>query len=278
MIKTPKSTKIGSFTGSNTTTAIGFGFSEAAPNVYTADFVNGAYKVDSTDSTFKDLFTFNRASKAWLVKNTGLQEYAADVPRFDKGLLIEQKATNYARWSFLPENGEFSRTAGIYFPASVGMWKKSTSAASSLYINSLEALTGDVVGSVCAAAGQGNVSFNRMVFDNVVVPTSKLANTNVFYYATSGGTTANNTGILWDSVENVATSSAPLYFQIEKGKVPSSPIKTTTAPVTRLADILSLKTKATSIKGDWDSTLTLSIVEGKLVHSGYGRIRSLEIN
>lgn len=35
---------------------------------------------------------------------------------------------------------------------------------------------------------------------------------------------------------------------------------------------------ATSITGDWDSTLTLSIVEGELVHSGYGRIRSLEIN
>src|SRR5699024_7766414 len=44
--------------------------------------------------SFKDLFTFTRAGKAWLVKDTGLQEYAADVPRFDNGLLIEQSATN----------------------------------------------------------------------------------------------------------------------------------------------------------------------------------------
>lgn len=254
-----------------------FGFGESIPKLQ-ADFTTSTYTVNGASKTFADLFTFNRASKAWLVKDTGLQEYAADIPRFDNGLLIEKEATNYARWSFLPENGEFSRKQGVYFPTSLGMWKKSTSALSALYVNSLEVLTGDVVGSVCAAEGQGNVSFNRMVFDNVIASTSKLANTNVFYYKSSSGITTSNSGIIWDIVENVSSSSAPMYFQIEKGNIPTSPIKTTAAPVTRLADILSLKTKATSIKGDWDSTLTLSIVGGQLVHSGYGRIRSLEIS
>lgn len=253
----------------------GFGVSNSK---ISADFTTGTYNSNGAAKTFADLFTFTRAGKAWLVKETGLQEYAADVPRFDKGLLIEQKATNYARWSFLPQEGEFSRSTGVYFEPTVNLWKKSTSASSSIYVNSLEAITGNVVASVCAASGIGNVSFTRIVFGNVVSTTTRLANTNVFYVTDAVGVSTNNSGVGWDSTENVATSSAPLYFQIEKGKVPSSPIKTTTTPVTRMADTLSLKTKATSIKGDWDSTLTLSIVDGQLVHSGYGRIRSLEIN
>ena len=62
------------------------------------------------------------------------------------------------------------------------------------------------------------------------------------------------------------------------GTVYSSFILTGATPVTRPADYLLNKITGTTITGDWDSTLTLSIVAGQLVHSGYGRIRSLEIN
>ena len=58
----------------------------------------------------------------------------------------------------------------------------------------------------------------------------------------------------------------------------SSVIPTGDVLVTRPADFLINKITGTTVTGDWDSTLNLSIVNGKLVHSGCGRIRSLEIN
>ena len=58
----------------------------------------------------------------------------------------------------------------------------------------------------------------------------------------------------------------------------SSFIKTEATPVTRPADYLLNNITGTTVTGDWDSTLNLSIASGNLVHSGYGRIRSLEIN
>ena len=73
------------------------------PNkAFYADFTNDRYVKDGVPCSFKDLFTFSRAGKAWLVKDTGLQEYAADVPRLDNGLLIEQSATNLATHSNNP--------------------------------------------------------------------------------------------------------------------------------------------------------------------------------
>lgn len=261
------------------TSVVGFTNKGPTGDTVRSNFVAGTHTINGQSKSFADIYSFSRDSLAWIAKDATIIEYAKNVPRItSNGLLIEKQATNYARWSFLPENGEFSIKSGVYFPVSVGMWKKSTSAESWLYANSLEALTGDVVGSVCAAAGQGNVRFPRMVFGNFDVATSKLANTNVFYYTTSSGISISNTGIVWDIVENVATSSAPLYFQIEKGKVPTSPIKTTTAPVTRLADILSLNTKAYSVWGDWDSTLSITVQAGALVVSGYGRIRAINVN
>lgn len=261
------------------TSVVGFTNKGPTGDTVRSNFVAGTHTINGQSKSFADIYSFSRDSLAWIAKDATIIEYAKNVPRItSNGLLIEKQATNYARWSFLPEDGGFRRSTGIYFHPEVGVWTKVVSTTSSLYVNSPEALSGNVVASVCAVPDYGNVSFTRMVFDNAVVPTTRLPNTNVFYFTRSTGTSGSNTGVGWDSVENVATSSAPMYFQIEQGTLPTSPIKTTTTPVTRLADILSLNVQAYSVWGDWDSTLSITVQAGALVVSGYGRIRAINVN
>lgn len=245
------------------------------PNkAFYADFTNDRYVKDGVPCNFKDLFTFSRAGKAWLVKDTGLQEYAADVPRLDNGLLIEQSATCLNGNSFL--DVELSSTSEGVSKVGSGItrtqdmrgyfYPRPYAAASVTCCLSAWRLTGDV--------------FYEMVADGQVLY-SLTSKSNVDY-CDFPSLALKNTGLRWDDLLNKSgnqySAAVAFAFQVEVGILPTSPIKTITSPVTRPADFLLNKITGTTVTGDWDSTLNLSIVNGNLVHSGYGRIRSLEIN
>ena len=231
-----------------------------------ADFTTGTYKANGTAKTFADLFTFSRAGKAWLVKDTDLVKYAVDAPRFDDGLLIEQAATNYGNYSFLPSDTGGLKGGVEYRDG--GWFKDASENGGYLYVGKTEVGTSSRIVSV----GLRNAAkFNRVINNggNVLLGMGNKVQTAL---TEDGG---GFFGLTWADAE---TNASPLYLQIEGGVVATSPILTTTAPVTRPADFLQTKVTGTTVTGDWDSTLNLSIVAGKLVHSGYGRVRSLEIN
>lgn len=265
MIITNINSRVGSPTGEPVTVRVGSSFGGFLPRA-SADFTKGIYKVKGASKTFTDLFTFTRSGRAWLVKETGLQEYAADVPRFDNGLLIEQSATNYAYYSFLPSNG-------VYIKRNVQhnghTWEKiDKGAIAFLYTRNAQS----------DSAGTASI-FHKSPnnFEVIVLNNDQLVTTTTIGYSYAYFTRASenvNSGLLWKASED----TRPFAFQLESGSRTTSPIQTTTKPTTRPADFLLNKITGTTVTGDWDSTLNLSIVDGQLVHSGYGRIRSLEIN
>lgn len=242
-----------------------FGFGESSPKLQ-ADFTTGTYKADGAAKTFVDLFTFTRAGKAWLFKDTGLQEYATDVPRLDNGLLIEQSATNLISYSSLPNVSSINRYNTVF---EGGLWKKETAGLSARLnpgtVNSLKK------NHVISMESVGE--FSEAIISGQIVQLTKVGRVSfgVVDTAIDGGLS----GVRWAADED---TQKPKYVQLEAGIKPTSLIVTDTTPVTRPADYLLNKITGTTVTGDWDSTLTLSIVNGNLVHSGYGRIRSLEIN
>lgn len=288
-----------------------------------ANFTTGTYKASGANKTFADLFTFTRAGKAWLVKDTGLQEYAADVPRLDSGLLIEQSATNFILQSQNMSNSYWLKDNVI---ASGNIIKQNTSESShrittpsrsvpqynhtrsqTLLIkpNNTRYLG---LNAQSGANAQGVILFDlvSMLIDsrnNIAVDIEYLTNTidikklgdllTLSYVVRDTGSWNTITNSLlgmqfYKELSSVITSRSFLgdgttNFEViaVDAKVEnqvSTMIPTTATPVTRPADYLLNKITGTTVTGDWDSTLNLSIVAGKLVHSGYGRIRSLEIN
>ena len=256
-----------------------------------ADFTTGTYKASGAAKTFEDLFTFSRAGKAWLVKETGLQEYAADVPRLDNGLLIEKEATNLLVNSIAktPLLGgslsaasftEYTITEQIatfgYNEVNItnGHFRQQTSlTVGEAYTLSMRLKEGSQEGVIFSSP-------SNMPPSSIYIDNTTPVNGGVFSYTQtidSGGTTSVRFGKSTSSVTNQPAFKVSTW-QLEKNGHVSSFIPTTTAPVTRPADYLLNKITGTTVTGDWDSTLNLSIVSGKLVHSGYGRIRSLEIN
>lgn len=292
----------------------GFAFKSVGSAVgvtLSANFVTDEYALNGATTTFADLFTFNRAGKAWLVKDTGLQEYAADVPRFDDGLLIEQSATN--------------RITNINPSAVVGSNTLVSAVADSTFNNRAYSLTAKGDGRINITYAFSEVYTN----DSASIYVKKTANsmplsvsgfhTNAsaasFVFDSKNGTfiveppafIGNSAKVIslnddWWHVSMLRTGSGTYRYlsfgnSVDDGDLlagtslvvaipqqiiglclPHSPIITTGTPVTRPADFLLNKITGTAVTGDWDSTLTLSIVAGQLVHSGYGRIRSLEID
>lgn len=242
------------------------------PKMY-ADFANNIYVLDGKASTFNNLFAFNRAGKAWLVKESGLVEYAIDTPRFDNGLLIEQAATNYAAWSFLPENGSYFKR-GLVFTN--GHWVYDGIEVSTAYLYTLPHADLSQGNRILSTQAVG-VSFALMRTGTQSL-TSLSHNGEVDYFVKIPPDTSSINGLVYSKVAN----QYALYYQVEglnAQQLPTSPIKTTTAAVTRPADFLTSKiTTGSTLTGDWDSTLNLTLVNGQIVRSGYGRIRTLEIN
>lgn len=276
-----------------------FGFGESDPKLQ-ADFTTGTYKASGVTKMFADLFTFNRAGKAWLVKETGLQEYAVDVPRLDDGLLIEQSATNYypnntsltsSEWTYrgtgIPDdNGFFRFLTGPGLVNSTPVSAITTVQASLSIV--IERPTAPVtLRTVRAGGGYSGISINP---DFTVQATNLTPNplpTAVGAVVVGDIAQVGLSRPFVEGLDTVTTSCIAVASAADfKVKLPqweigdnfTSSIPTTTTPVTRPADYLLNNITGTTVTGDWDSTLNLSIVNGNLVHSGYGRIRSLEIN
>ena len=250
-----------------------YGFGESDPKLQ-ADFTTGTYNSNGAAKTFADLFTFTRAGKAWLVKESGLQEYAADVPRLDSGLLIEQSATCLNGNSFL--DVALSNISGGVSKVGSGITRKQGERG---YFYPRPYAEASVTCCLSAWRLTGDVFYEMMVDGQVIYDLTSKSNVD---YRASPSLTSKNTGLRWDDTKNISgnqhSAAVAFAFQVEVGILPTSPIKTITSPVTRPADYLLNKITGTTVTGDWDSTLTLSIIAGQLVHSGYGRIRSLEIN
>ncbi len=259
-----------------------YGFGESSPKLQ-ADFTTGAYKLNGAAKTFADLFNFNRAGKAWLVKETGLQEYAADVPRLDNGLLIEQSATN--TWT---NSTTFSTatigTGSLLLPSVVtgGMAVRLTQVDR---FGTLKISLGVNLNPVTLSFYVDNQldSDTRLRFTvSGVSPLPKNYTTSKGFANISQSETGtgglSGLDVYYPTIQDAAKYIDIHMAQLEEGTRKTSMIKTEATPVTRPADFLTSKITGTTVTGDWDSTLTLSIVAGKLVHSGYGRIRSLEIN
>lgn len=298
----------------------GFGVSNSK---LSADFTTGTYNSNGAAKTFADLFTFTRAGKAWLVKDTGLQEYAADVPRLDNGLLIEQSATNFILQSQNMSDGYWLKSN---VTVSGNVIKQDTSNATHRLISPQRSVpqynhtrsqtalikpnnTRYLGLNAQSGAGQnGVVVFDlvSLLIDNSTSNTADieyLANTikikkignliSLSYVVRDTGSWNTTSNSLLNMqfykefssfaasrsfVGDGATNFEVIAVDAKEGNQVSSMIPTTATPVTRPADFLLNKITGTTVTGDWDSTLNLSIVAGKLVHSGYGRIRSLEIN
>ena len=212
-----------------------------------------------------------------------MQEYAADVPRLDNGLLIEQAATNSWLYSTdfsgavlgtavtikssgvtggyaarLPQvavNGSIRRTLGV----------KTNLITLSFYVDNQQ---DSAVRTRFTIGGQNPLPF-------IYTPLKGLQ-----YVSDSATGTSDFSGfqVYYPTVEDITKYIDVHMAQLEDGAIRTSMVKTASTPVTRPADYLLNKITGTTVTGDWDSTLTLSIVAGNLVHSGYGRIRSLEIN
>lgn len=265
------------------------------------DFVAGTYSKDGVSKTFDDLFTFSRAGKAWLVKESGLQEFAANVPRFDNGLLIEKSATNLSTYSaelerlyqYVPntveivENGyrKVSQASGETGLVGSVIMNADISRQISVYIKKTATdsfVTLSNRGPYLVRSGATiNTKTGSVVRSSDLVPTVEPVGNYYLLtlFAVDGGKPAITriTSTTTAAVETAGVFTAGYLMQAEVANTTSYVHVAGAAAVTRPADYLSATVTGTTVSGDWDSTLTLSIVDGQLKHSGYGRIRSLEI-
>ena len=291
------------------------------PNkAFYADFTNDRYVKDGVPCSFQDLFTFNRAGKAWLAKETGLQEYAADVPRLDNGLLIEQSATNFILQSqnmsdsywvkdtvtvtgntvkqdttngrhrisspsrSVPQYNHTRSQSLLVNPKTtqfIGFGADGSTSAYGVFIvntSNLTYLTSDASGtsyidsSVKIKKIGGLLHISYTVQDAGAWDTAGNSVATIRFYKEFSGAQASRT-FIGDGV----TDFEVIAVDAKEENQVSSMIPTTTTPVTRPADYLLNNITGTTVTGDWDSTLNISIVAGQLVHSGYGRIHTLEI-
>lgn len=258
-----------------------------------ADFTTGTYKASGASKTFADLFTFTRAGKAWLVKDTGLVEYAVDVPRFDNGLLIEQSATNVRTLPYASSQKEYVFTKmndGVYKAECVSPWVSDQfshtflgseypigfSGYNNQYLYSAIHRFEGNTGLLLSTNGEYGIHTSSVINDSWLVERRQL--TRIAEHRQRAGVGYWDGELYRCNVGDYVIYGDAQYIITDNYRSFITPIKTTTAPVTRPADSLLNKITGTTVTGDWDSTLTLSIVAGQLVHSGYGRIRSLEIS
>lgn len=295
------------------------GVADIPTNPVYADFANERYAKNGKPCSFAGLFAFSRAGKAWLVTDTGLQEYAANEPRFDNGLLIEQTATNFLLHTNTPSN-EYWTKSGVTVSGSQiaettadrphALASPSRSVPQYNHARSqsmlIKPMTARYIGlNVGLAAGSnGHVIIDTQTlavveqpYDTGAVSSVKVRKIGelieISYVVRDSGVWSTGGGssvvlqfyrvhdfILSSRifVGNPATKLELLCINSKVENNASSFIPSTTSPVTRPADYLSATVTGTTVTGDWDSTLSLSIVDGQLVHSGYGRIRRLEIN
>ncbi|MDT4790504.1 hypothetical protein FQZ97_229260 [compost metagenome] len=229
---------------------------------------------------FGDLITFSRGSAGGRFNSSGVYEMvAAGQPRFDydpvtkaaKGLLVEEQRTNLLTYSVDFSNAAWTKTnANTVSNAAIA--PDGTQTATKLVettangqhrINSVAiSMSGVHSGSVFAKAGERNICrmflwdatsrVGETVFDlaagtvvsgpGVIKPAG-----NGWYRCSVAGTSAGTTGQLFCAVGALDTyggdGASGLYVwgaQLEAGAFPTSYIPTTSAQVTRAADLASV--------------------------------------
>ena len=235
------------------------------------DFVGQTYIKDGQPTGFSDIFAFNRATKAWIQKPTGIVEFAEDVPRFDDGLIIERESTNYVSYSFLPETGVNYLKGGVVF--SDGYWTLIPSDPD-VYLYPRPYPPAIPVGAVASLGTTTPADFSYITVNGYLNEVTQEGLVN--YAIVDSVNNLSPFGAVLDGVNTLGAVQLQ-YLQLEEGSVPTSPIKTQGAPVTRAADVLKCVNPILGVNGDWDSGLSVRAVSGELIISGSGRIRSMTV-
>jgi hypothetical protein len=223
-------------------------------------FAENKSLVDSVSG--QSLITFTRASTGTYVDSDGVIRSAAnDAPRFDHnpltgeclGLLVEEQRQN-----LLLQSEDFSTTwskgANATITPNYGTAPNGTATADRLELpTGVSTFVSQVVAtvsgtayvfSVYARATSGNSEFTMLLgtASQSFILTETWQRISVSFTATSGSTTA--------ILDNGVTAADVLVWgaQLEAGAFPTSYIPTTTAAVTRTADLASITTAGGNVR------------------------------
>lgn len=267
------------------------------PPLIEANFLTNEYKLEGKRSTFEEIFEFSRAGKAWMVTDLGLQEYLIDKPRIDKGLLIETQTTNEVTIPYLNINRNgliiTQKDKGNFILEVQTDWKKDQ--LESLFNEYPVGYPTDLYGKYISCGFYiYNTNTQALIAGNGVrgsglhigtegllyYPPTILNSTSSFRRRIGLGNYDQNLSRYYANRGEYLEFSHLYYYVLNSPDYNPTPIINDIAKTTRPSDYLLLKneySKAIRVKGDWDITLELEIVEGQLLHTGYGKIRRLEI-
>lgn len=272
-----------------------------APPDIEVDFQKQLYLKDQIQVTFNDIFTFTRLGKAWLVKDTGIEEYLNNIPRFKSGLLLEEQSTNLSSRSYIlpmESNNNSPRPTkmvpeGYFIPVYSEISPSLPSSAFYYYNITPELYNKDLKISWYTHNEIGITSsilesFNNINLTQDSIPTNKLINQFFTYQVTkryferyylSFKTLVNPQipPILKLNLNIPDINTRGFWgWQVEKDII-TSLIPTEGTIITRPKEYLEVIPSISKIEGVWDSTLNVEVENNKLKITGSGSIQTLNI-
>lgn len=250
-----------------------------------ADFTKDRYSMNGKAARFEDLFEFERLSEATTFSEDGLKIWDVDQPRIvrGKGLLIEPESTN-------EYFGDIFNRFTVYGGASK---HKVSGGLNDELFDLIRVDTPDVGTGHFAGRNMGSADLARSAFYKsdksgsvgTLIIRSNLTELSEDFKRVSSvipvtGEVSDQVHLLDFRTDGATLNSAYVQgLQLEEIQTTSYiPSEHSSSPVTRLPDLLSLSIpNGYTIKGDWDDTLTIEVVDGKLVHNGIGYIRELKL-